>query len=123
MPKKLLLVGSQGDSSWVQMVQGALTPLGELYLVSEDEALTQLRSRDYDLILIDATYLDDVTNLIAALSAEKDSIPIVVLSIVATWQQVRSILIAGATDYIQKSLDPDPLFKALSEILSRPKIN
>jgi len=121
MSKELLLVGSPADPAWSDRLRAALQPLGELYLVSEEKALGDLRSRDYDLILVDATYLDDVTKLVATLHTEKPGVPIVVVSILATWERVRAVLMAGAADYIQKSQDLDMLFKSLSEILSRPK--
>ena len=119
IPKKFLLIGNPSDSIWVTILRNALYPLGQLDLTSESEASMCVQQKHYDLIIIDAAVFNDVEALVAALHRQQPTIPIVVVTSSPTWQRARRIFLAGATDYVQKSLDTNTLLKTFQAILAK----
>jgi DNA-binding NtrC family response regulator len=118
MARNLLVISNDPDSAWLQTVGDALRPLGKLQVASEQEVLVQIKVKDYDLIILDATAISgDIAALVARLHAERPDVPIVVATTSPTWQRARQVLMAGASDYIRKSLDRERTLASLREVL------
>jgi DNA-binding NtrC family response regulator len=121
MPPKVLLVGVQPNSAWVKTLGEALQSLGQLNLTVPTEAIEQLeRVENYILIIVDAATTKGVPSLITALHRQRPIVPVVVVTDSPTWQRAREIFLAGATDYVRKSLDPDTLLEVFTKALYSP---
>lgn len=118
MSKNVLLIGGQPDSAFVTAVRKAALPLGKLDLVAPS-ALEHVNREDYDLILVDAAETTEVAELIASIHRRIPGIPIVVLTNSPTWELAREAFLAGATDYLTRSLDVNTLRAAFSEVLGK----
>ena len=55
------------------------------------------------------------------LRAADDAVPIVVATASPTWNRARSLLLAGASDYIRKTSDRATLLRTLQPLLLRPQ--
>jgi DNA-binding NarL/FixJ family response regulator len=118
-PKKILHIGNPADTTWITILRNALTPLGQLDSISKPEIPLHVQQKHYDLIIIDAATLNDVETLVTALHQQEPNIPIVVVTTSPTWQRARRVLLAGAADYIRKSLDTDSLLTTFRAILTK----
>ena len=118
-PKKFLLIAPSPDDTWVTILRNALNSLGQLESISESEIAFRILQEHYDLIIIDAVVLDDSEAIIASLHQKQPNTPIVVVTTSPTWQRARRVFLAGATDYIRKSLDADKLLTSFQKILTK----
>lgn len=108
---------------WVTTLRDALLPLGQLDSTSESEILIYIQEKHYDLVIVDAAVINEVETLVASLHRQKPTIPIVVITTSPTWQRARRIFLAGATDYIQKSLDANKILVTFQAILAKSELN
>lgn len=122
-PKNLLLIGNPPDSIWATILRDALYPLGQLDLASESETSMRVQQKHYDLVIIDAAVLNNVETLVASLHRQQPTVPIVVVTTSPTWQRARRIFLAGATDYVQRSLDANTLLTTFQAILAKSVSN
>lgn len=99
-----LLVGNETDS-WVTVLNKALSPLGELRVVSEDTAESTLKQERFDVCLIDEGVVYNAAQLISYLHKHSVGIQIIAFTATPTWKRAKDILQAGATDYLRKSGD------------------
>lgn len=118
-PKKILHIGSPADAAWVEILRDALLPLGQMESTSDPEICLHDQQTHYDLIIIDAAALNDVQPLVNTLHRQLPNIPIVVVTTSPTWQRARRWLLAGATEYMRKSLDKDTLLKTFRAIIAK----
>jgi DNA-binding NtrC family response regulator len=123
MPKDFLLVGSQTDSAWVTALREALRPRGELDLATEFDAVSKMRKNVYKLVIIDASHLASEEEIVTLLHRNNPDVPLVVASASPAWERARLALVAGAVDYIKKSLDENTLSATFDDILARLKTN
>jgi DNA-binding NtrC family response regulator len=119
MQKQFLLVGNSPDSSWIEVLCEALSPLGKLDTASPYEFQEQLQQNRYHLIIIDAGSLDDALSLVGRIHQQQPVLPIVVTTISPTWQRARQFILAGAADYVRKSLDKKELLSTIEKILNK----
>ncbi len=118
MAKKFLLVRGSPDITWGNILSEALRTLGQLDITSE-ELVVEVELNDYDLIIVDAGGIIDVSTLVASVHQRRPAVPIVVVTSSPTWQRARRVFLAGAADYIRKSLDPNTLLRTFQEVISR----
>lgn len=121
MEMKFLLVGEPDDSIWETTLRKTLAPLGQLDCTPEAKVLEQLRQGQYDLIIVDAVKSRDVVELVSLLRHQRPLVPIVVVTASPTWQRARQVFLAGASDYLQKSLNTDALLAAFKAIIDRSR--
>lgn len=114
-----LLVGAQEDSPWALVLADALAPWASLHVVPKDKVLQVLGQAKYDLIIVDATRVEQVSTLVAHLYDRYPHMPVVVGTMSPTWRRAREAIQAGAVDYIRKSLNKEGTWRTLSAILSR----
>jgi DNA-binding NtrC family response regulator len=119
MSKHILLVGSKPDSGWLGMLQESLNPWGKLQVAGETEGLMTIRGKSYDLVILDAAVIDDVTVMVQNIRRESPTVPVVVVTNSPTWQRARQLFSDGANDYVRKSFDAGTLRSTFSKILSR----
>lgn len=87
----------------------------------DSEARELVAENDYEMIIIDAGAVADVTALIAELREASASVPIVVATASPRWQTAKDVLLTGANDYIRKTLDPVKLRANLQDVLTRSR--
>lgn len=121
MSNKFLIVGDNPDSSWTATVREALAPLGESETFTASEAESPMASLDYQMIIIDAGAVEEVTSLIQQMRQQSSSVLIIVATAAPTWQTAKEVFMTGANDYIRKSLDPSSLRTTLKDILYRSR--
>jgi len=118
MSNDFLLVGSFLDSTWTEVLISALSPIGQLDTVLESNFSEQIHRKRYSLIIVDASGSRDIIGLVAALRQELPHIPIVIVTASPTWQRARQVFLAGATDYVRKSLNTEKILKTFQTILA-----
>lgn len=120
MEHTFLLVGEKAESQWPLVLEQALSPLGKLYIVSEQTMAKRGIHPDCDVIIIDAGVVEDAVTLVASLHQQQPQARIIVATASPTWQRAREILKAGAVDYIYKSLDEKQLQSEIRAVLEAP---
>ena len=115
-----LLIGKKPETEWTEVLQRALFSLGELHVVSEEEAVQAVTKRYYDSIIIDAGAVRDASQLAYHIQSRRPEVRLVVATASPTWQQAREMLQAGAADYIFKSQDENELRSEIQAVLKTP---
>ncbi|MCB8942483.1 MAG: response regulator transcription factor [Ardenticatenaceae bacterium] len=110
MTKQIIIITNQAVSAWVTAVTEALNPFGQVTVTLEKDAQAVVQQDDFDLILIDASTIDmDAATLIQSLHLLRPTVPIVVNTLSPTWRRAREAFMAGAVDYIRRSLDKEKI--------------
>lgn len=117
MSKLILYIGTPLDTIWPDVLRTALSPWGEVEMITDMGALEKLEQRDRDLIVVDAVATEKTVSLVNTLHKSSPQTPIVVVTTSPTWNRAREFLHAGATDYIRKSLDSEILNKIFKNLL------
>lgn len=115
-----LLIGRKTETQWPLVLQQALSSLGKLHTVPEGESVEAVIQRHYDVIIIDAGAVSDVSLLTSRLRAQRPEARVVVATASPTWRRARQALQAGAADYIRKSLDEKELRSKIEAVLELP---
>jgi DNA-binding NarL/FixJ family response regulator len=75
----------------------------------------------FDLMVVDASGLQiELAERVAWLHGRFPEVPIVVLTSSPTWRRARAVLLAGAGDYMPRSLDDDLLLSRCRSLLVSP---
>ena len=110
MTKQIIIITNQTESVWVNAVIEALALLGQVTVSLENEAQAAVQRQVFDLILIDASAIEtDAAVLIQLLHDLRPTTPIVVNTLSPTWRRARQAFMAGAVDYMRRSLDPEKI--------------
>jgi len=99
-----LLIGCREQTPAFENLSSALTSLGELQILPEQEAMRQILRRAYRLVVVDAAAVDDEQVLVSRVRAQLPQARIVVVAGSPTWRRARGALQAGAVDYVSKTL-------------------
>ena len=117
----ILLTCGIEDNNWQAYLKEALAPLAKLTTMEVKEAMNSLNhTGDRDLMIIDATFTENVDILISQIRSAQPDRRIVVMTASPTWQRARAAFEAGAIDYLPKSLSKMELLSALTQIQSKP---
>lgn len=98
-----LLLTNAARSSWSQEAYQALLSFGHVTIVDRLEEILQVAPYGYRLILIDATGVQNLPDLVARLRRQAPKALIVVSAAAPKPREVRNYLLAGADDAIIKS--------------------
>jgi DNA-binding response OmpR family regulator len=99
---RFLLLDGEEESDWTKFLADALAPLGTLSVARAGE-WTRLGGDEPDgLILIDATAVENVEELVSSLRLERPARRIVVMTASPTWRRARAAFEAGAIDYLHR---------------------
>jgi len=109
MPCQFLLISEQPGLVWLNTLDKALHPIGDLETLSVKEALLKVSERSYDLVILDTRDMDDPGEWVTRLREKNPGLRIMVVTGSPTWRRARQAMQAGAVDYISKSLDREYL--------------
>lgn len=116
MMKIFLATGNDLDSEWLEVLGKTLAPFGKLEITPSAE-IRMRKNKRYNLIIVDAIDSGEMIKLVSDLHKESPQVPIVVVTASPTWQRARKFFLAGAIDYVRKSLIADELLKIFYEYL------
>lgn len=117
-PPQIIVVSNKSQSEWLFAVTKALEPLGYVRIMSENDAFAQIISSPPALVITDASAIEKkITAYVSQLHNSQPDLPILVVTASPTWRHARSIFLAGAADYIRKSLDIDRILAICKELL------
>ena len=119
MNHSFLLVG-EAKSRWATILGQALSSLGPLRVVPEQQATLAIVQSHFDVIIVGAGSVFDPALLASRLRAQKPEARVVVATASPTWKQAREAMLAGAVDYTQKSLDEKELCRKIQAVLELP---
>jgi DNA-binding NtrC family response regulator len=119
MNSLFLLITQSQESHWVRLLEETLLPVGNLQIATEASGIQYAVSREFKGIIIDAGSVDDLALLVSRIRAQQPMAKIIVVTASPTWQRAREAFLAGATDYIRKSLGKDDLRLAFDRVLNR----
>jgi DNA-binding NarL/FixJ family response regulator len=114
-----LLISDRGESAWANALRETLLHLGSLEIISEEKTNFRIFNAQYDLIIIDASAVKKPAHLVTQLLNQKPEVRVVVATITPTWQEARTVLLAGAADYFRQSLNKEELVVTIKTILDR----
>lgn len=114
-----LLVSDRNKTAWSEMLNDALSPLGSLQIVSENEAGAEILRAGHDLIIIDAAVIKEPAHLVSHLRTKRTESRIVVVAVTPTWQEARAVLRAGAADYFPRPPNKVELLLTMRDTLKR----
>lgn len=118
--RTFLVISAVAETPWISALQRALSSLGELHILPEGQAVAAIERSDYDLVLVDAGMVDNAALLVARLRARSDRARVLVFSSAPTWRRARELLLAGAMDYVRKTLDEEEMRYLIESILGLP---
>jgi DNA-binding NarL/FixJ family response regulator len=117
MTHTFLLIGEIKETHWPLVLERALSSLGKLIVISEEQVNQTLTERGYDVIIIDAGAVENAAALVSCLRLKRPESRIIVATASPTWQRAREMLKAGASDYIRKSQNEKKLQGEIQAVL------
>jgi DNA-binding NtrC family response regulator len=116
--KNFWVVSNKPESPWAKTVQDALAPLGQVHFTTEEEAITQIGQYSCDLIIIASGDIEgEIGSLVQKIHEVKPDVPLVVTTNSPTWRRAREVFLAGATDYIRRTLDKEKILSFYQNVL------
>jgi DNA-binding NarL/FixJ family response regulator len=112
-----LLVSDSSGDYWYQALRGALVDLGSLQVVSENEMATLLQEQTYDVVIVDAGAVTNAPEVVSQIHVLRPDTRVVVATVSPHWKIARAVLLAGATDYLYKSLNKEDILTTFQALL------
>jgi predicted nucleotide-binding protein/DNA-binding response OmpR family regulator len=122
---RFLLITDLSKESWLNVIQEALTPLGDVEVEGENRAVSLIQKGRYRAIIIDATHTKDASRLLVRIRKEYRNIKVVVATASPDWREARQVFRLGAIDYIYRSMTVDDLrsrFRLIVQEIFQPPI-
>ncbi|HXU38727.1 MAG TPA: response regulator [Blastocatellia bacterium] len=116
---EFLVISSSREHHWYETLRKTLAPVGTLRIETEEEAVKLVMSVGYDLVIVDATVVDNVPLLLARIRAQRPSAYVVVATANPSWDKARQAFQAGASDYVSKSFDATEILAVVSAEIKR----
>lgn len=110
---QILLIGEARHDPWQDVLEQVSLKLGCLEVTGESGTTARIREKAYDIIVIDATVVENMPDLIKTIRSQDVKVRIVVATASPAWEKAREAFRAGATDYIWKSMDKKRLLETL----------
>ncbi len=121
MPARFVVVSNLTGTAWLATLTKVLAPRGGLEIVGEGDAVEWMLRSDCDAVaIVDAASIRDVLPVVRGLRERCPQARIAVATASPHWRQAREAFQAGATAYIQQSLNEDDLWRDVTWILDRP---
>lgn len=121
MVARFVVVSNLTGTAWLATLERVLGLGGGLEIVKERDAVRWMRRSHCDAVaIVDAASIRDVAAVVHRLRKACPQARIAVATASPHWRQAREVFQAGATAYIQQSLDEDELSRCVTWILSRP---
>lgn len=118
MSVNLLVIGDP-QSLWCSALSTALASLGYVRLIGEKEVDSDALQTHYDLIIMDAASVKEVTSLVQRLRILVPEARIIVATLSPTWQRARAALRAGAVSYVRRSENVEEFLSIVKEFLPK----
>ncbi len=115
-----MVVSDIVDRRWSLVLQDALADLGEIQILSEEDAVRAVSREIFAVIFIDAGAVYDAALLTRRLRVSRPETRIIVVTASPTWEYARQALQAGAADYIRKTLNPEELRTKVLAVMEIP---
>ncbi|MBE0683966.1 MAG: response regulator [Anaerolineales bacterium] len=119
MQINILLIGYRENTPSFTNLENTLMHLGELLVLPEKNAMQQILQQEYDVIIVDTSYIDNEILLVSRIHAQQPQARILVLTASPTWRRAREALQAGVIDYIKKSLSEREYASILKDALAK----
>jgi DNA-binding response OmpR family regulator len=116
---RFLLINGTRERRWCQVLEEVLAPLGTLRAGEEKNALELVLQQSYDVVIVDATGVKDVSLMVSRIRAQRPDARIVVATASPTWRRAREVFYAGAIDYIRKSLNKEEVLSVFQAALTK----
>lgn len=117
-PKIVLYINGSSDAIWYHFLQGVLSEIALVKIATKMDAIKNLQQLEANLIIVDAVTSGNAINLVTEIHKLRPLTPIIVVTTSPTWKRAREYFLAGATDYIRKSLDTELLRKTFSDFIN-----
>jgi DNA-binding NarL/FixJ family response regulator len=116
---RFLLIGTSAGDPWRQIIATASASLGILEIAGETDLPGMVQQQDYEVVIIDAGGVDDISCLISSFKSQKPPPKVVVVTMSPTWKRAREVFLAGATDYIRKSMSLEEVLSTLKAVVDK----
>jgi DNA-binding NtrC family response regulator len=120
MKRAFVLITDDEEDAWAQELVGILRPLGELKIVQQGDFSAQGLSSMCELVIIDATSVRHISDLVAELRQCNPQRRVVVMTASPRWQSAREAFEAGAQDYLSKNVSSDKVLSNIRAVLEKP---
>ena len=117
--RHIILIDGDHDYPWSGILKDSLNPSDMLDFCNEDNVIAQITQRSYDLIIVDAAAVSSVPLLISRIRMKHNDARIMIVTNSPTWRRAREAFQAGATDYVQKSLDKKETILSIQTALKK----
>jgi DNA-binding NtrC family response regulator len=118
MENHILLISHSSNHIWHNCLQRAVKPWGLIDTAQPGETIN-LDLTKYALIVIEAIAQEDMEVFIGRIKDANPEVKIVVFSAAPNWEEAKKVLLAGASDYIEPSLDEDKLRRKFVPMLDQ----
>lgn len=115
----LIVTNGAADKTWHEWLGATLAPLGNLEAVEVNELMSRKIEKD-GIIIVDATFVDNVDSVVSNLRNERPDSRIVVMTASPTWQRARAAFESGAIDYLPKTMDEEEMLATFQRLLHKP---
>lgn len=114
-----LLVGEATDNYAQQGLREVLATLGALHLAPEDELVERLQEQYYDLVIVDAGATQISPEILVARARQTSpASKAVVITASPHWKIARAVYLAGAREYLDKTLRKEELLEKIKAVLA-----
>ena len=117
MVANILLINGSHDHDWADTLKGAINTLATLKIAREEDVIKHISLSKYDLIILDAVAVKNMSLLIARINSQQPDIRIIVATSSPTWTRAREAYQAGAIDYMKKTLNKEEILYVVQEAL------
>jgi DNA-binding NtrC family response regulator len=117
---RFLLLNGSDDDLLKTFLAEALRPLGSVRVAHAEQKIAPDNEEPDGLIIINATAVEHVEQLVAQLRAERPERRIVVITASPTWKRARAAFEAGAIDYLPRTLTIEEMRAAFQQALRKP---
>lgn len=115
--KNFLILSESRDDNWNSVIKDALCSFGNLEFALNKEAVHAVQHKNFDLIILDASTVKDVSSLLNDIRSQKSDMRIIVASLILDWRQAREVFKAGAADYVRKTMDKRQVLSSVRDLL------
>ena len=120
-PPQIIIVSNTSQSEWLLSMTKGLSSLGDVQVLSENDAFMLVRASLSKrlLVIADASAIKkNMTAYVSQLHHLQPDLPIIVVTASPTWGRARSLFRAGAADYTRKSFDINKIINICKELLA-----
>ena len=76
-----------------------------------------LQQQPYDVVLVDAGAVTNAPEVVSQIHIQSPDTRVVVVTVSPHWKIARAVLLAGATDYLYKSLNEEEILTTFRSLL------